>query len=89
MSREKELLKQLDNAVRKYRIAVRWYRDTLSYKNTVTDSWGTGNLQELKDDSDVAHKEAIVDLLVCRKELDSIKEKINLIDKEGKRKHGK
>ena len=85
LSEKKQLLKRLNHAQRNYRIAVRWFRDTLSYKNIVGDAWTTGRADELKSDADVAHKEAVAEIFRWRKTINSTRKKLmDLVDKERK-----
>lgn len=69
--------KQLNQARRNYRLAVRWYREVLSYRGTVRgDEWKQDNEEGwLAEDAQFAYDEVISDIKRYRESINSLTKK--------------
>lgn len=73
MSHRELLKKDLYKAMKNYRGAVKWFRETIAYKNSVVGNEWAEDGKWLIDDSDYAYKEVINDIKKYRNEINSIK----------------
>lgn len=76
--------KELNHARRNYRLAVRWYREVLSYRGTVRgDEWKQENEEGwLADDAQFAYDEVISDIKRYRESINSLTKKWHRLKKE-------
>ncbi len=77
-----QLLEALNRKKSDYRMAVRWYKDTISYKRLVSgDTWkDDGNW--LITDAQTALREAIDDIQRYRKAINSLRKRIGLLGEQ-------
>lgn len=69
-------------------MAVRWFRDTITYRNSVSDAWDSGRMDDLKEDANKAHREAIADIFRWRKKINSTREKLMELARKEKEDNG-
>jgi len=71
-----DIISKLAAARKNYRCAVRWYKEAINYRNSVSgDDWRADGMW-LKEDAALAYKEVVDDIKTYRNQIEKLKEEL-------------
>ena len=78
---EEKIKSDLYQAMRNYRGAVRWFKETITYRAAVAGNEWTDQGKWLIADAADSYREVIVDIKKFRRQIDTLKRKLQLMQR--------